>query len=50
MVEKEEIKVITIPDVLTIKMLSDKMKIPGSALIKKLFMEGKLLPLIRNNL
>lgn len=41
-VEKEEIKVITIPDVLTIKMLSDKMKIPGSALIKKLFMEGKV--------
>jgi len=40
--KKEEIKVITIPEVLTIKDLADKMKVPSSALIKKLFLEGKV--------
>ena len=39
---KEEIKVITLPEVLTIKELADKMKIPGSALIKKLFLAGQV--------
>jgi translation initiation factor IF-2 len=41
-VEKEEIKVITIPEVLTIKELADKMRIPGAALIKKLFLAGQV--------
>ena len=39
---KEEIKVITLPEVLTIKELADKMKISGATLIKKLFLEGKV--------
>ncbi|MBQ0028211.1 MAG: translation initiation factor IF-2 [Lachnospiraceae bacterium] len=38
----EEIKVITIPEVLTIKELADKMKMQPSAIIKKLFMQGKM--------
>ena len=41
-VEKEEIKVITLPEILTIKELADKMRMPGSALIKKLFLAGKV--------
>ena len=41
-VVKEEIKVITIPEVLTIKELADKMKIPSAALIKKLFLAGRV--------
>jgi len=40
--KKEEIKVITLPEVLTIKELADKMKVPSSTLIKKLFLEGKV--------
>ena len=40
--KEEEIKVITIPEFLTIKELADKMKIQASALIKKLFMQGKM--------
>jgi translation initiation factor IF-2 len=39
---KEEIKVITIPEVLTIKELAEKMRIPSAALIKKLFLAGKI--------
>ena len=41
-VEEEKIKVITIPEVITIKDLADKMKIQPSAIVKKLFMEGKI--------
>jgi translation initiation factor IF-2 len=41
-VVKEDIKVIALPEVLTIKDLADKMKKPGSALIKKLFLAGKV--------
>ena len=39
---KEEIKVITLPEILTIKTLAEKMKMTGSALIKKLFLAGKI--------
>ncbi len=42
---EEEIKVITIPEVLTIKDLADKMKKPSAALIKKLFLAGKIVTL-----
>ena len=38
----EEIKVITIPEVLTIKELADKMKMQPSVIIKKLFMQGQI--------
>ncbi len=38
----EEIKVITLPEVLTIKELADKMKIQPSAIVKKLFMQGQI--------
>lgn len=40
--EEEEIKEITIPESLTIKELADKMKIQPSALVKKLFLQGKV--------
>jgi len=39
---EEEIKSIVIPEVLTIKELSDKMKIVPSVIVKKLFMQGKI--------
>jgi translation initiation factor IF-2 len=38
----EEVKTITIPDILTIKELADAMKLPASALVKKLFLSGKM--------
>ena len=42
-VEPEEtIKVITIPDTITIKDLADKMKMQPAAIIKKLFLQGKI--------
>lgn len=41
--KEEEIKVITIPEVITIGELADKMKMQSSALIKKLFMQGMML-------
>ncbi|MDF2943757.1 MAG: translation initiation factor [Herbinix sp.] len=44
-VKEEEIKVIAIPEVLTIKDLADKMKKPSAALIKKLFLAGKIVTL-----
>ncbi len=44
-VVEEEIKVITIPEVLTIKELAEKMKRPSAALIKKLFLAGKIVTL-----
>ena len=39
---EEKIKVITIPEVITIKDLADKMKIPSAQIIKKLFLGGKV--------
>ena len=39
---EEQIKVITIPDSLTIKDLADKMKMQPSAIIKKLFLQGQI--------
>ena len=44
-VVEEEIKVITIPEILTIKELADKMKKPSAVLIKKLFLAGKVVTL-----
>ncbi len=41
-VEEEKIKVITLPETVTIKDLADKMKIPSSQIIKKLFLQGKV--------
>ena len=41
--EKEDIKVITIPEVITIKELADKMKQNAGAIIKKLFLAGKMI-------
>ena len=38
----EEVKSIIIPEVLTIKELADKMKIVPSVIVKKLFMQGKI--------
>lgn len=40
--KEEEIKSIVIPESLTIKELADKMKMQPSALVKKLFMQGKM--------
>ena len=37
-----EIKMITLPDKLTIRELADKMKIQPSAIVKKLFLSGKI--------
>jgi len=40
--EEEKIKLITIPEVLTIKELADHMKVQPSVIVKKLFMQGKI--------
>ena len=40
--KKEEIKQIVLPEVLTIKELADKMKIVPAVIIKKLFLQGKV--------
>ena len=40
--EEEQIKVITLPESLTIKELADKMKMQPSAIIKKLFLQGQV--------
>ena len=42
---EEQIKVITLPETLTIKELADKMKIQPSVIIKKLFMQGQVVTL-----
>lgn len=42
---EEDIKQITIPESLTIRELADKMKMPASALVKKLFMQGQMVSL-----
>ncbi len=39
---EEQIKVITLPEKLTIKELADKMKIQPSAIVKKLFLQGQI--------
>ena len=39
---EEQIKVITLPESLTIKELADKMKIQPSAIVKKLFLQGQI--------
>ncbi len=41
-VEEEAIKVITIDDTITIKDLADKMKIVPASIVKKLFLQGKI--------
>ncbi|MDR1550672.1 MAG: translation initiation factor IF-2 [Hungatella sp.] len=41
----EEIKTITIPEVMTIKELAEKMKLQPSAIVKKLFLQGKIVTL-----
>ena len=41
----EEIKTITIPEVLTIKELAEKMKLQPSVIVKKLFLQGKIVTL-----
>ena len=41
-VVEEVIKVITLPDTITIKDLADKMKVQPAAIVKKLFLEGKI--------
>ncbi len=38
----EEIKVITLPEILTIKELADKMRIQPSVIVKKLFLQGQV--------
>ena len=40
--KEEQIKQIVIPEVLTIKELADKMKIVPSVIVKKLFLQGKV--------
>ena len=40
--QEEKIKSIVIPEVLTIKELADKMKVVPSVIVKKLFMQGKI--------
>ena len=40
--EEEKIKSITIPETLTVKELADKLKIQPSAIVKKLFLQGKM--------
>ena len=39
---EEQIKVIVLPEILTIKELADKMKIQPSAIVKKLFLQGQV--------
>ena len=39
---EEKIKMITLPEVITIKELAEKMKIQPSAIVKKLFLQGKI--------
>ena len=40
--EEEDTGVISIPEIITLKELADKMKMQPSALVKKLFMQGKM--------
>ena len=43
--QEEQIKVIVLPETITIKELAEKMKMQPAAIIKKLFMEGKIVTL-----
>ena len=43
--EEEKIKMVVLPEMLTIKDLADKMKIQPSVIVKKLFMQGKIVTL-----
>ncbi len=43
--QEEVIKVITLPESLTVKELADKMKMQPAAIIKKLFLQGKVVTL-----
>lgn len=43
--EKEKLSMITIPEVISIKELAEKMKMQSSALIKELFLKGKVVTL-----
>ncbi|MDR0964197.1 MAG: translation initiation factor IF-2, partial [Clostridium sp.] len=43
--EKEKIKVITLPEMITIKDLADLMKQPAASIIKKLFLTGRVVTL-----
>ncbi len=38
----EEVKVITLPEIITIRELAEKMKMQPSAIVKKLFLQGKM--------
>ena len=40
--KEDEIKTVTIPEIVTIKELADKMKLVPSAVVKKLFLAGKM--------
>ena len=44
-VEEEEIKVITVPEEISIKDLADKMKLQANVIIKELFMKGEMVTL-----
>ena len=44
-VKVEEIKTITLPEVLTIKELAEKMKLQPSVIVKKLFLKGQIVTL-----
>lgn len=46
--EEETIKNITLPETLTIKELADKMKMQAAAIIKKLFLQGKMYTLTQD--
>ncbi len=43
--EEEVVKVITIPEILTIRELAEKMKLQPSAIVKKLFLKGQIVTL-----
>ena len=45
--KEDEIKTIVLPEVLTVKELADKMKQTPSAVVKKLFLEGKMVSIIQ---
>ena len=40
--KEEEVKNITLPEIMTVRELADKMKIQASAIVKKLFMQGEM--------
>ena len=40
--KEEEVKNITLPEIMTVRELADKMKVQASAIVKKLFMQGEM--------